>query len=179
MDVGEHWTLSDAAGKQIRVWDSRDHDRRLRYDALRRPIALFVRESGGERLAERTVYGETQGTAGNHRARVYQKFDDAGIVTSVAYDFKGNLLEGRRDLLLDYKQRVDWQTNPLATGGGFTTTTRYDALNRARQVTTPDGSVYRPSFNQAGLLEIVDVNLRGTQQNNATRVDVRRDRHRL
>src|ERR1017187_3702759 len=42
--------------------------------------------------------------------------------------------------------------------------TKYDALNRAIAVTAPDKSVYRPKFNNANLLEAVDVNLRGVEQ---------------
>ena len=34
----------------------------------------------------------------------------------------------------------------------------YDALNRPVSVTTPDHSVYRPTFNEANLLDRVDVN---------------------
>jgi RHS repeat-associated protein len=37
----------------------------------------------------------------------------------------------------------------------------YDALNRPVAVTTPDGSVCRPVFNEGGLLETLDVNLQG------------------
>ena len=66
-------------------------------------------------------------------------------MTSAAYDFKGNLLESRRDLLPDYKQAVDWLQNPAANDGSFTSHTTYDALNRpmtahhaGRQRLSPD-----------------------------------------
>ena len=161
MEAGERWMLNDVTGKPIRAWDSRGFMRRMTYDELRRPTGLFVTENGAERLAERTVYGESQGDADNHRTRVFQVFDGAGVVTSEAYDFKGNLLRSRRDLLPDYKQAVDWQQNPAPNDGTFTSSTTYDALNRPLTVTTPDGSVYRPTFNEANLLDKVDVNLRG------------------
>ena len=79
-----------------------------------------------ERLAEQTIYGEAQGDAANHRTRVYQVRDAAGIVTSVAYDFKGNLLESRRDLLpiAASTQGVDWQQNLIANDGSFTSANR-------------------------------------------------------
>ena len=84
---------NDVAGKPIRAWDSRalpaPHDLRRAAPADR---AVRHRRDGAERLAVRTVYGEGQGDAANLRGRVYQVFDDAGVVTSVAYDFKGNLL---------------------------------------------------------------------------------------
>jgi RHS repeat-associated protein len=161
MEAGERWMLNDVTGNPIRAWDSRRFIRRLNYDELRRPTKLFVTENGAERLAERTVYGESIGDAANHRARTHRVFDGAGIVTSEAYDFKGNLLRGKRELLPNYKQAVDWQLNPVANGGTSTSASRYDALNRLATVATPDKSVYRPTFNEANLLDQVEVNLRG------------------
>jgi RHS repeat-associated protein len=43
----------------------------------------------------------------------------------------------------------------------FTNSTTYDALNRPLTVTTPDNSVYHPTFNEANLLDKVDLKLRG------------------
>jgi RHS repeat-associated protein len=160
MEAGERWMLNDATGKPIRVWDSRRFTRRMTYDELRRPTGLYVSEEGTERLAERTVYGESLGDANNHRTRVHQVFDGAGIVTNVTYDFKGNLRESRRDLLPSYQEAADWLQAPEANDGSFTSHRTYDALGRPLTVTSPDGSVYRPSFNAANLLDKVDVSLR-------------------
>ncbi len=167
MEAGECWMLNDISGNPIRAWDSRHFLHRMTYDELRRPTDLYVTENGAERLAEKTIYGENQGDGNNHRSRVYQVFDGAGTVTSMAYDFKGNLLESRRDLLpiVISKQAVDWQQNPVANDGNFTTITTYDALNRPFTETSPDGSVYRPTFNEANLLDKVEVNLRGEREN--------------
>ncbi len=167
MEAGERWMLNDATGKPIRAWDSRRLIRRMTYDELRRPVALFVTENGVERLAERTVYGESIGDANNHRTRVHQVFDGAGVVTSEAYDFKGNLLGAKRELLpiSISKQAVNWQINHIPNDGAFTSVTTYDALNRPLTVTTPDNSVYRPTFNEANLLDKVEINLRGEKQN--------------
>ena len=41
--------------------------------------------------------------------------------------------------------------------------TQFDALNRPIAATTPDGSVIHPTYNEANLLERVDINLRGAQ----------------
>jgi RHS repeat-associated protein len=161
MEAGERWMLSDIIGKSIRAWDSRGFTHRHAYDELRRPVELLVTEDGVERLAERTVYGEGQGSSNNHRGRMFQIFDGAGVVTSEAYDFKGNLKSSRRDLLPDYTDDVDWAQDPIANGGTFTSSTTYDALNRATTVTAPDRSIYRPSYNEANFLERVEVHLRG------------------
>jgi RHS repeat-associated protein len=173
MEAGERWSLNEVTGKPIRAWDSRGFRRRITYDELRRPIALFVLENGVERLAERTVYGEGQGAENNHRTRVFRIQDGAGVLTSEGYDFKGNLLRSKRELLPNYKSGVDWQQNPTPNDGTFASSTTFDALNRPITATAPDKSVYRPTYNDANLLDQVKVNLRdsGTSTPFVTNVD--------
>ena len=48
--------------------------------------------------------------------------------------------------------------NPIPNDGTYTSRSEYDALNRPVAVTAPDGSIYRPTFNEANLLDRVDVN---------------------
>jgi RHS repeat-associated protein len=166
MEAGERWILHDVAGTGIRAWDSRDHQFRTTCDQLHRPVESFVREGNGpERLAARTVHGETRANpeATNLRRKVVQHFDQAGVITGDRYDFKGNLLQSRRQLASEYKATLDWALALDLDPETFTTATSYDALNRPTAVTTPDHSVYRPRFNEANLLERVDVNLRGAQ----------------
>ncbi len=170
MEAGERWMLNDVAGKPIRAWDSRGFMRRMTYDALRRPTGLFVDDGQSEKFAEKTEYGEAQGSALNHRGKVYQQFDGAGVVTNHEFDFKGNLLRGSRQLLENYKDQVDWSQNPTLENETFTSSTTYDALNRPVTLTTPHTptmlpSVIRPVYNEANLLERVDANLRGEQEN--------------
>jgi RHS repeat-associated protein len=161
MEAGERWTLNDVTGKPIRAWDSRGFTRRMTYDALRRLTGLYVTENDSERQAERTEYGEGQGEAGNHRGRVYRQFDQAGVITNVAYDFKGNLLESRRQLARDYKTAPDWSGAPPLETETFTSRTAFDALNRPVELRPPDGSVIRPTYNEANLLERIEASLRG------------------
>jgi RHS repeat-associated protein len=101
-----------------------------------------------------------------------------------AYDFKGNLLHSTRRLARDYTKAVDWRSvdaslpddpsapldlasieaalGPLLEDGApYLTSTAFDALNRPIRMTTPDGSVILPSYNEANLLERVDAHLRG------------------
>ncbi|MFN8471148.1 MAG: SpvB/TcaC N-terminal domain-containing protein [Anaerolineae bacterium] len=164
MEAGERWTLNDVTGKPIRAWDSRGFARRLTYDALRRPLAVFVSEDDApEFQAEKTEYGESKPNpeVTNHRGKLWKQSDGAGVVTSEAYDFKGNLLRTTRQFLADYKTRPNWLLAPVVAAPGFTGESTHDALNRPLQVTSPDGSVYRPTFNEANLLDRVEVNLRG------------------
>jgi RHS repeat-associated protein len=169
MEAGERWMLNDVAGQPSRAWDSRDHQFRTTYDQLRRPTDSFMQE-GTEpaRLIGHTVYGETlpNPAAKNLRGKAIQLFDQAGVVTSDDYDFKGNLRSGQRQLAQEYKTILDWATNPPLEDDIFTSRTSYDALNRPTELTAPhttsmQSNVIRPIFNEANLLERVEANLRG------------------
>ena len=164
MEAGERWLLHDTNAQPIYAWDSRGHRVRTTYDALRRPVdGLLKAGNAGETLIGRTVYGESQANAqaGNLRGKVFQVFDQAGVVASDAYDFKGNLLRSSRRLAREYRTTLDWSANPALEQETFTTSTSYDALNRPVAITAPDASVYRASFNEANLPDKIDVNLRG------------------
>lgn len=185
MEAGERWMLNDIAGSPIRAWDSRDHQFRNVYDLLRRPTESYMREgAGSELLVWRTVYGEMRPNPEecNLRGKAFQVFDQAGVVTSDEYDFKGNLLSGCRQLAKEYKQSIGWPAIdplpnvssldlpaieaalvPLIEGETFSSCTEYDALNRPIKQVMPDASIIWPSFNEANLLKSVEVNLRGSE----------------
>lgn len=163
MEAGERWNLFDVAGNPIRAWDSRGFARRMTYDELRRPTGLYLTENGSKRMVEKTVYGENQGDAFNHCGQVYQQFDQAGVATQERYDFKGNLLKSNRQLQPQYKQAIDWKTTQ-PSGEIFSSSTTFDALNRAIQSVAPHNTqsagqfnVIQPIFNEANMLERIDV----------------------
>ncbi|MFT3771558.1 MAG: SpvB/TcaC N-terminal domain-containing protein [Minicystis sp.] len=180
-DAGTRWMLADVEGSLLRAWDQRGFTRRAQYDVGRRPTHLWVLPPGTgatEMLVERTVYGEsldTAAAASNLRGRVYMHHDGAGVVTNVSFDFKGNLLESQRRLAKEYHSQVDWSAlatlttvadivdaaDDLLEAEVFSAHTAYDALNRPVSMTTPDDSEIRPGYNEAGLLERVDVRVRG------------------
>jgi RHS repeat-associated protein len=184
MEAGQRWLLDDAAGKKIRGWDSRGHNIRQEYDQLRRPLQTFVigtdaansdsRTIGGELLVEKIAYGEGQPNdqALNLRTRIFQHFDSAGMIQNmiadpptkktIAFDFKGNLLGSSRQFVQDYAALPDWsKPMPALLAGVFVSTMQYDALNRMVAARAPDGSVLHPAYNEANLLESMDVNLLG------------------
>src|SRR5580704_8018769 len=180
-DAGERWMLGDVAGKPLRAWDGRGFTQRAVYDAARRATHLHVQPaSGAEMLVERTVYGEALGAgavSANHRGKVYQHFDGAGVMTSTAYDFEGNLLASERRLAKEYRAQADWSAlaalaDPAVIAAAaeamleaevFAAATAYDALNRPVSLTTPDQSVVLPAYSEASLLERVLVQLRGAK----------------
>jgi RHS repeat-associated protein len=183
MEAGQRWMLSDVLGKNVRLWDSRGHNFRIAYDQLRRPTSQYVlgtdtvncdpRTTTAEVLVATTTYGESQPTPQtlNLRTQIYQQCDSAGVVTNAvtdpvsgttqAYDFKGNLLCSSRGFVADYKNLPDLTTTP-PTPDVFVQRVAYDALNRPIAITTADSSIAVPTYNLAGLLETITVNINGS-----------------
>jgi RHS repeat-associated protein len=167
VDAGERWNLNDVQAKSLRKWDSRRHEFRYHYDALRRPTGLSVQTGHGEeKLVERLVYGEEQpdAVALNLRTRLFQQFDGAGIVTNHRYDFKTNLLRNSRQLLAHYGEpEVNWSGSPPLESKVFTGSNTYDALNRIMSSAPPDRSIIHFEYNETSLLNRIKVNLRGAE----------------
>jgi RHS repeat-associated protein len=181
MEAGHRWSLDDVLGKTIRAWDSRGHDHRNEYDALRRPTGLFVLGTDpancdprtlAEVLYHQIVYGEGKpdDVMLNLRTRTFSTSDTAGVVINMAvnpvsglpeaYDFKGNPLRVQRQYVADHKILPNWSAPP-GLGNIFIGNTQYDALNRPIAATTPDGSTTRTTYSAANMLESVVVNLAG------------------
>jgi RHS repeat-associated protein len=168
MEAGKRWMFNDVAGKLFLAWDERGHQFRTVYDPLRRPRYSFLREgAGADLMVGSSVYGESRPNpeANNLRGQVVQVFDQAGVVNTDNYDFKGNLLRSWRQLAVAYKTTLNWVTTVPLQANIYISRTRYDALNRPIELTSPDNSVVRPGYNEASLLERVEVNLRGVRQN--------------
>ncbi len=186
MEAGARWTLNDAAGQALRSWDDRGHSFHTSYDALRRPLEQTVRGTDAatsdprtlnrDVVVDRVEYGEGVANAEtlNLRAQVHRHFDSAGVVINAAlddqdvpveaYDFKGNPLRGTRRLTADSVAIADWSGPVQLDDDSFESATVYDALNRAIQSVAPRSTsalggfnVTQPVYNEAGLLERVDV----------------------
>ncbi len=184
-ETGTRWLLTTVTGKPLRTWNSRGFVYRFVYDGLERQTALFVTDAGVERLAEQIVYGETKPSAENtyHRGQIWQVRDEAGILTQLNYDLKGNALRTLRELRDDYKTPVDWARQPApALSQAYSQAREVDALSRPVRLTAPDGSVTVTRYNEAGLLESVAVALPGAAAAPAVRnvdYDARGQRTRI
>jgi RHS repeat-associated protein len=174
MDAGARWMLNNVSGKPVRTWDSRNHEFNYTYDELQRPAEMRVKGGDGniplDNLYEKIIYGEGQTLNGkndkelNLRGKPFEHYDTAGKLMFNEYDFKGNLKKNTRSLTKDYKNVVNWDVidrNSLLERDPFVTETKYDALNRINQNKTPDGSITKPAYNDANLLESVSVEKNG------------------
>jgi len=139
------------------------------------PLGLLVDEiTYGEPPLNASAPEEEKAQQLNLRTRVLRHRDSAGEATNArlnaagkpveAYDFKGNLLRSTRCLVSNYKEIPDWLLKPQLDAELFEASTRYDALNRPIQSVAPRSSLGRgkfnvtqPMFNEANLLERVDV----------------------
>ena len=95
------------------------------------------------------------------RGKAIQTFDQAGVLSSAEYDFKGNPLSTRRQFAQEYKSTLDWSSGPPSLEPeGYVSRTRYDALNRATRLIAPHSdqpgaavNVVEPVYNPANLLD--------------------------
>lgn len=178
MESGKRWSLGDVGGQPLYAWTERGHRMRSVYDRLRRPVESYLLEPGAdaEALVGRTVYGESRPEPEglNLRGQAVEVYDQAGMIGSGPFDFKGNALEGSRRLVeamvVDgervpaYRQTVDWSGEVEMAAEVFRSATRYDGVNRPVQLIPAHSDkasaqvhVVQPVYNEANLLERMDV----------------------
>ncbi|MDB5200367.1 MAG: spvB [Chitinophagaceae bacterium] len=173
MDAGTRWFIMNASNTPLLQWDDINHENDFEYDQLRRPVAFSVKTGNAPpEIFAKIQYGESlvlaAAKANNLRGIAYKKFDQSGVLTTIKNDFKGNMLSGSKQLVADYKNIIDW-TNIAAVALEaeiFTNDIEYDVLNRPLKIITPHSAGIPPSeiyhgFNEAGLLEKVEVRIRG------------------
>ena len=173
MDAGEGWTLADSMTRTITSWNSLGHRIRTLYDTLGRSVANLVHKDGdvNEILERKIQYGDSEDLdpnlvrENNLRSKIYTSWDQAGKAVNVSYDFKGHLKLSQRYLAIDYRQTLDWNTDqPLDTRPPYEGSTETDALGRMLTAKTPDKSVVRYSYNNAGFLNNLEVDVKGNGQ---------------
>jgi RHS repeat-associated protein len=177
IDAGRRDTVPDALGNPVESRDSKGALTLGAFDLLHRPIRLWGRDdmAGAVTLRQRVDYGDAgdpgqpptdrgAASARNLLGRPARHHDGAGLVSTDAIDFKGNLLQTTRQVIADapilatYDQartkgwqvvsyQVDWSSATgqsqdqrdaaLLEAPGYVTTTGYDALNRITRHTFP------------------------------------------
>ncbi|MEI6767268.1 MAG: RHS repeat-associated core domain-containing protein, partial [Bacteroidota bacterium] len=156
IDSGERWMLADVAGKPIYAVNSRGFTFRNTYDALQRPLEIYVTPPAqSEILAEEYVYGTDDAVYNIGRVEFLK--DQSGQTHFIEYDFKGNPLETLKTFCEDYNRDIDWSQSPVLQTETFTQFMEYDAMNRPTLLTQPDGSIIEYAYNKAALPEAIAV----------------------
>lgn len=181
MDAGTQRIVFDAKGQEIERRDSKGALILMAFDPGGRPTHVWGRDhrlaAASPSLRQQLIYGDRAGltnpASANLNGALYQHYDEAGRVEIPTYDFKGNVLTQRRQVIRDQVLlpmmggtefqyfAVDWAAvDPAALleARVYQTDSRYDALNRLQQVTYPeDVSGQRkaviPTYNRGGSLQ--------------------------
>lgn len=166
MDAGRRWSLTNSMGNPLYQWNDRNFRSRMEYDELQRNTGVFLSENEtAEEQVYKTLYGEQHNAPEslNLFGQIWKVYDQSGLMTNEAIDFKGNPLRSSKQVAMDYKNRLDWSagTPPALESESFTTATEYDALNRAVKATAPDQSETEYIYNEANFIEKIYTRLRG------------------
>ena len=180
IDKGESTVLFDAVGKGIESFDAKGAQKLSAYDVISRPVYSWAKNDSGFTictLRDYLIYGDSAGLTNpktdNLNGKPYKNYDEAGLIQTPLYDFKGNLITKQRQVidsttLQGYLNSytnfiVDWTGLPsILDSTVFQTDMNYDALNRLTELELPeDLDVERkkiiPTYNTAGALEKVDL----------------------
>jgi RHS repeat-associated protein len=179
MDSGTRRIVFDASGNEIERRDSKGALTLQAYDIANRPTHLWARDAQALpiTLRQMLIYGDNaalaDAAARNLKGHLYQHFDEAGLMEIAAFDFKGNILRQRRQVLSDAEllsksngttfapYQVDWEIpgqRDALDPKVYQTDTLFDARNRVRHATLPedvtgDRKELVPSFARNGALE--------------------------
>ncbi|KAF3941520.1 hypothetical protein ABW19_dt0202067 [Dactylella cylindrospora] len=173
-DSGQAWTHQNCVGSVLYTWDSRGYRFRDVHDDLNRPVESYMLdleapEPRQEKMVGKTIYGETDTdpTSRNVRLQPVRRYDQAGLVVTNQYDFKGNPKLGRRQYAAEYRQVID-HSSPFVVDPRLPTLeteTTFDAQNRVLSTSSPTvenvRSVVYYTYNRTGLLGAVSATLKG------------------
>jgi RHS repeat-associated protein len=165
-DGGDRWVLPSIFGSPVYGWDSRGFRVSRTYDRLNRPTSVRVEGGDGEEgvnkfaepiTTEVLIYGETQPDPAdrNLNGRLYQFYDQAGLLTQSSYTLGGQLVSSTRQLRDDYQKEADWTRaamDRVARQEAFATASTYDEEGRVTSQVTPDGNVTTSSYSVSGQL---------------------------
>jgi RHS repeat-associated protein len=180
IDAGLRTSIRDAAGNLTEYRDSKGSIILCQYDNSNRLTHKWGRANDNSpvTLRERLIYGDNESGSGmdhntarqgNLLGQLFRHYDEAGLVESGNYDFKGNPEEEVRrvisDKALEDRWTADWNGSNAENdleNFGYQTSIRYDALNRPLNITYPEDAnghraVLSPHYNRAGNLEKVDL----------------------
>ncbi|HEX8595532.1 MAG TPA: hypothetical protein VF682_20005 [Pseudomonas sp.] len=143
VDAGWRLSLPGAGGEMLQGWDGRGTVRRVSYDGLLRPIAMFEDEQCVERLA----YGGADAEAHNQCGQLIRHDDPAGTRLNEDFGVSGALLGQTQHVLRDLQQphwpeSIAERDGLLESGPGATTGWAYNPLGELLRQTDALGNAF-------------------------------------
>ena len=165
VDSGALWSLNNAMGNPLYSNNSRGFAVNYDYDLLQRRNLLTVTggdsESPLNNIVEKYIYGESQTDPekNNLRGRIYQQYDQAGLLQYDSYNLQQKPLTNFRQLRAAYKTEANWigTLSALLLPEQYNTQYAYDALQRVVAETDADGNQYLPEYYPGGQLSRITV----------------------
>jgi RHS repeat-associated protein len=160
IDSGERWNLTNAMGKPLWQWNSKDIIFTFTYDALNRPLDFIADDGTGEITYQKMLYGEGDIHAVDHnrRGKLLELNDGSGLTGFKEYDFKGNVLYSSKTFTEAIGPLPDWSDTVDLTSIGMGCANLFDALNRPISIENTIHKTTEYTYNEAGLIETISVN---------------------
>ncbi len=153
-------SLSDVTDKPIHVWDQRGYHVAMYHDALRRLIRVHAAGDGLDQDTERITYGDDPNV--NTVDRVVLHRDQAGEVSTAAYNLIGKPVRQTCRLRQGYKEEVNWNDpDKVALGEAWHLEQTYDAAGLLQEETNADGSRTRYTHYRNGWVGTVSLRFPG------------------
>lgn len=107
VDSGWQISLPGEAGQMVEEWDGRGIRRRVEYDSMLRPMAVFEGDGADEVCAERLTYGTTSDAFANQCGQLIRHDDPAGSLGNLSFNLTGEVIKQTRRFLIDL-DLPDW-----------------------------------------------------------------------
>ena len=161
VDAGWHVALPGEGGELLASWDGRGTERRLEYDALLRPLAIYENAQCKERLQ----YGLAEGAPRNQCGQLVRHDDPAGTRVSLDFGLGGAVLEQSQHFLAELSD-PDWPESQagrdalLEPGAGATTHWTYNPLGEVIVQSDARENTQVFAYTVAGQLRSVSLQLK-------------------
>ncbi|MDL2262650.1 hypothetical protein LJC11_04005 [Bacteroidales bacterium OttesenSCG-928-I21] len=162
IDSGLRQMLYNAAQLPIYIYDNRKQRIRNTYDALLRPLQVFLKENAGTEITVQKIeYGNS--AAKRNINQIENIYAQDGKTSFSEYDFKGNILTLTKQFAQVYNTVLDY-TNVSSVAlqtEGYKIETVYNALNVPINIMQPDNTIVENIYDKGGLLKAVKHNNQG------------------
>ncbi|MDE1196234.1 MAG: RHS repeat protein [Pseudomonas sp.] len=164
VDSGWFVSLPGEAGQMVEAWDGRGIRRRVEYDSMLRPMAVFEGDGADEVCAERLTYGTTSDSFANQCGQLIRHDDPAGSLGNLSFNLTGEVIKQTRRFLIDL-DLPDWpllieERDDLLELAEAESTWRFGPLRDVLEQTDAKGNTQSFAQTVAGQLKASNLLLR-------------------